>query len=287
MKGKLILLLILIFTAISRFFLLDKIPQILSPSIVSWRQASVAATVTSTIIIYLLADTYFRNTKIALLSAWIFSILPWTFEQGRINSPPNFALVLLLCLLLLIKKITSRIKFSLLLLIPVLIFFSYPQFWLFRFNEFKFNIHSFISNLYILTSFDFLFIKNITFWWGGIREFGVMYLSFLPFYFFGIYQLIINNEKKLLFIYGLITIIAALSPFFPESREFYIATPLISLIIAFGIYLFLQRRSIFTKIFIGLLFLSIIYENMQFIHFYFVHYPLQIKSNFSQIHEKF
>lgn len=287
MKGKLILLLILTFTAISRFFLVDKIPPLLSSSVVSLRLLSAAATITSTALIFFLVERYFQNTKIALLTAWVFCILPWTFEQGRINSAPNLALVLILCTLLLAQKFFSKFKYTFLLFIPVLIFISYPQFWLFKFNEFEFSIHSLITNLYILTSFDFLFFRNVTFWWGGVREFGVMFLSFLPFHLIGIYQLVTNKEKKLLFIFGLITFIAALSPFFPESREFYFATPLISITVALGIYHFSIWKSIMIKSMIGLLFLLMIYEYMQFMHFYFVHYPQQIKSNFSQIHEAF
>lgn len=287
MKGKLILLVIIFYTAISRFFLIDKVPPILSPSIINLRILSAIANLVSTVLVFHLIKNYWKNTKVSFLSAWIFSVLPWVFEQGRINSGPNLALGLILFILFLIQKSLTKLKFVLLTLIPIVVFLTYPQFWIFRVQEFKLSASSFVINLFILNSFDFLFFKNITFWWGGVREFGVMFLTFLPFFLLGIYQFIIRKEKKLLVLLGLIIVIAALSPFFPESREFYFVTPIISLTVALGFYRWsLEKHTVAKAILFGLV-LLIMYELSQFIHFYLVHYPQQVTSNFSQIHEAF
>jgi len=304
MKSKLMLLEIFLYTAISRFFLIGKIPAILDSSIIHLRIASATLSLVSTILLFYLIKNYWRSTRVALLSSWAFSVLPWVFEQGRIVSQPNYALFSILLFIAFTKSylysFTSGEYFAhprgvfrafLYVFITIILIFVYPRFWLFKIQEFKFSINSLITNLFILSSFDFLFFKNITFWWGGVREFGMIFLSMLPFFLVGVYELFIRKKGKLLFLLGLITFIAALSPFFPESREFYFAMPIVSIIIAVGLdkLVRIYKFSLPPQrwILVTLIFSFILYEMTQFFHFYFVHYPQQILGNFSQIHEAF
>lgn len=286
MKSKLILLLILTYTAISRLFLLTTVPQMINSSPLT-RMISASANLGSAFILFFIAKNYFKSTKIALISVWFFAGLPWVFTEGRIVSQPSTALFFILLMILFAQRVSSGFKYVFWLLTLPIVYFVYPQIWIFRILEFKFSLSSFITNLFILTSSDFLFFKNITFWWGGVREFGVMFLSMLPFFLVGIYELFIAKRVKLLILFGLITFIAVLSPFFPESREFYFATPLFSLAVALGIYKLMLHKYKAVKTFVICLFLMLIYEFSQFIHFYLVHYPQQILSNSSQIHEAF
>lgn len=290
MIGKLILLLILTYTVVSRFFLIDKILPLLNQEVLNGRMLSGGASIVSAVMIFFLVKEYFKKPKIALLTTWVFSILPWTFEQGRIISQPNFALFSILLLLAFTKRYLNSFGFKaylLYLIIPFIFIFVYPQFWLFKVREFNFNISSFINNLFTLLSFDFLFFKNISFWWGGVKEFGIMYLSFLPFFLVGIYQIIEFRQIKLILLFLLVATVSAASQFFPETREFYFSTPILALVVALGIYYcFLQTKFAIRILFAGLFFLMI-YEFSQFYHFYFIHYPQEVRSNFSQIHESF
>lgn len=286
MKSRFYLLLLLFYTAISRLFLLFTIPQMVNSSIAT-RILSSSSSLASAFFLFFLSQKYFKNTKISLISVWFFVNLPWVFVEGRIVSQPNIALFFILITILFAQKISSRYKYIFLVLILPILYLAYPQFWLFKMQEFKLSPESFITNLYILFSFNFLFFNNITYWWGGIREFGVMFLSFIPFFIPGLYRLIISKEIKLLILLLLVTIIAALSPYFPESREFYIATPIISYILALGAYYLTVQKNKTVIALLLCLFIFMIYELSQFYHFYFIHYPQTVAGNVSKIHESF
>ena len=287
MKSNIIFALLLTFTAISRFFLIDKIPPNLNQVFLTGRILSGGASLVSAVMVFFLVKKYFGKPKIALLTSWVFSILPWTFEQGRIISQPNLTLALVMSVLFICQRVNFQNKKILLFLIPVIFFFLYPQFWIFRVDEFKFNFYSFIYNLFTLLSFDFLFFKNTSFWWGGVKESGVMFLSFLPFFLVGIYNIIHLVHFRLILLFLLITAVSAASRFFPETREFYLSTPILAIVVGLGIYYcFLQTKFAIRIFFAGLFFLMI-YEFSQFYHFYFIHYPQEVRSNFSQIHESF
>lgn len=287
MKSNIIFALLLTFTAISRFFLIDKIPPNLNQVFLTGRILSGGASLVSAVMVFFLVKKYFEKPKIALLASWVFSILPWAFEQGRIISQSNLTLALVMSVLFIYQRVNFKNKKILLFLIPVIFFFFYPQFWIFRVDEFKFNFYSLIYNLFTLLSFDYLFFKNISFWWGGIKEFGVMFLSFLPFFLVGIYDIIRLVNLRFILFSLLITIVSAASQFFPETREFYFSTPILAIVVGLGIYrCFLQTKVVIRIFFVGI-FLLMIYELSQFYHFYFIHYPQEIISNFSQIHESF
>ncbi len=287
MKSNLIFALLLTYTAVSRFFLLDKVLPFTNNSVISGRIISATASLSITFLVFFCIKRFFHNTQIALISTWVISLMPWTFEQGRIISQPNLTLALVMSVLFFIQRVNFKSKKILLFLIPILFFFFYPQFWIFRVHEFKFDFYSLVYNLFTLLSFDFLFFKNISFWWGGVKEFGIMYLSFLPFFLVGIYQIIELRQIKLILLILLVATVSAASQFFPETREFYFSTPILALVVALGIYYcFLQTKFAIRILITGLFFLMI-YELSQFYHFYFIHYPQEVISNFSQIHESF
>ncbi len=284
------ILTIIIFTIFSRFLFIGKIPQMVNSSL--WqRYLNASVSVGSVFIIYFLVKTYFKSQRIALLSALIFSILPWSLEQGRIVSPVNMSLFFLLIVIFLaewIKRpVLSVIAY---LLMPLVLYFFYPQFWLFKVKYFSLSLSNFISNLFILVSPDFLFFKNPTFWWGGVRETGIVYLAFLPFLLLGIYELLVRSKYNIFVGMGVLLLISSLSPFFPESREFYFITPFLSIILAVGINKFYQiyiRKNLFWKTIFIFIFMFSIYELSQFFHYYMVHYPQQIRSGIENINEAF
>ncbi|MBI4991478.1 phospholipid carrier-dependent glycosyltransferase [Candidatus Gottesmanbacteria bacterium] len=214
-KVKLLLLFVIIFAFFSRFFFLDKIPSLVN-SAISQRFFSASLSVGSVILLYLLVYRAFESAKIALLSAMIFSILPWTIEQGRIVSSVNIALFFLLGTILLAKKIKiTALKWIIYLSVPLILYLAYTQFWLFRSKDFIPSLSKLTNDMFILTSPDFLFFKNPTFWWGGVRETGILYLSFLPFLFAGFYDIV--TQKKLNILAWLILILltsAAIANFF-------------------------------------------------------------------------
>lgn len=287
MKSKIFLLLIIIYTAFTRLFLIDKIPQPLVASIITWRIISAGASLISLIAIFSLIKSYLSRSKIALLGSWVFAILPWVFEQGRISSQANLALMFLMSVFLIFRRIKAKWGYFLFLLVPLILFAVYPEFWFFRLSGYSLTLQSFIQNVAILTSADFLFFHNITFWWGGVRDVGVMFVSLLPFFIIGMYKAVETGYYKMILLLVGTLILAAMSPFFPESREFYLSIPVISLILSLGIYYWSIQSGIYYKIALIGVVLLLLYEMSQFFHFYFVHHSQEVISNLSKFHEPF
>lgn len=287
MKERILLGSVIVYTVLSRFWFIGKLP-ILINSPLPFRLFTATFSILGVFFLYFYTKTIGQNKKIALLSAFLLASLPWSFEQGRIVSPPSNALTVLLFIFLIILHVRQLlIKIVLSASIPIVLFVFYPQFWLFRTNLNSFsNIHV-LQNLFILLSPDFLFFHNITFWWGGVREVGVLYFSLIPFFLIGIYQLIFSKQKRIFIWMILILLFSAASPFFPESREFFLILPFMCIILAKGIHTFISQKTIWMKWSGMLFFFIMIYEMMQFFHYYTVHYQQQVKGNQKEIHDTF
>ncbi len=282
-------LIILFYSVISRFYSISFVPQLLNTDILS-RYISTALNIGSLILIYFLIRQSNKSRKIALLSSWVFMLLPWVIEQGRITSQVNnYLFFILLTILMMMKNKNLLIRILLMLVLPVSAYFIYPDFWIFKSFQIP-TFASFLNNIFFLISPEFIFFRNITNWWGGVKEFGILYLSFLPFFVIGLFKSVQLMNIKIWIGLLLLIIITSLSPYFPETRELFLAIPIISIIISYGIYRFYQmkaRRNLMFRIFQIVIFFLVIYDLMQFNHFYYVHYPQNINSNIINIHEPF
>lgn len=284
MKEHVLFGLVIVYTLLSRFWAIGKFP-ILIDSPLPFRLFTATFSILGVFFLYFYTKTIGQNKKIALLSAFLLASLPWSFEQGRIVSPPSNALTVLLFLFLIILHIRQLlIKIVLSASIPIVLFIFYPQVWLFR--TIIPNAH-FLENVFALLSPDFLFFHNFTFWWGGVREVGILYFSLLPFFLIGIYQFIFSKQKRIFIWMILILLISSASPFFPESREFFLILPFMCIILAKGIHTFISQKTIWMKWSGMLLLFIMIYEMMQFFHYYTVHHSQQVESNKQKIHEAF
>ncbi len=281
-----ILLLVLIFSLLSRFYLINIVPPLYELHLSMFRLSSAILNIFSISLLYLYAKRYVNNTKIALLSIWVMATLPYVVEQGRIYSQVSNSLFLILLFPLLWRSFNNLLaRFILLIIFVITLYYTYPSLWLFKSKIVLDNPIFFINNLFSLLSPEFLFFRNFTFWWGGVKEVGVMYILFIPFFIFGLIEVIIQRRFNILNPCLLILLISFTSPSFPEGREFYLITPFLSLIVSFGIYKLLSKS--FSLIFILIFTALITYEIIQFFHYYFIHYPQDITSNQSNIKEPF
>lgn len=292
MKNKIFLFYIFLFNFGTRFWKLGVIPPLFDPDLVDLRLMSAVISVFLPFILYFFLSKIYRDKKLALLSAFIFSLLPGSLIEGRIVS-------LLVSPSIWLKEL------------PVLI------------APFKI-----LTNFLSLISFDMLFFQNTTFYWGGIRETGIIYLSLLPFILAGIYFSLAKAAIKPLLLLLLIFTIISLNPEFPESRLIFLSLPIFSLIIAGGLknIWFVNPpwpkgrgilgfkdetprrmpqkdfhssppsmsglsgtgvRVLYSKIFTVIFILIFTYEIIQFFHFYTVHYPIQVKDFSQKITEPF
>lgn len=285
--SKFLLSMIILISILTRFLHLGTVPPVLDSSSIGFRTISAIENIGTLIMLYFLTRKLFKNEKISLLSSFIFGLLPWTIEQSRVASEVNTFLFWLI--LLLTISISSKFKFIKVLaivLIPLFLYVTYPSFWLFKINLYSFNLNNFINNIFLLTSFELLFFRNITFWWGGLREWGALHISFIPFLLVGVFQLLVKRIIYLIIPIILILIISALSPYLPESREFYIVTPFISVILAMGILYFFRSYSIgkYRYPAIIIFVFAFIYDFSSLLHYYFVHYSQQVIGNIQNIH---
>lgn len=288
MKRISLILLILFYAIIIHFWRINVTPPLMDSSLYSYRLISSVLSISSSLLLYYYFKKMFASSKIALLSSLFYTILPWTMEQGRIYSQVNNFLFICL-LLLVINKMLNNTLFKTIsfIIFPLSLLLFYREVWIIKVNRYSFHFNDFFQNIFFLTSTEFLFFKNPTFWWGGVRDFGVMLSSSFPIFLIGIYQLISFPKLEIFFWGVLIIIFSALSPFLPESREFFLITPFISLTLSLGLLKLFSQKKILYKAFFAGLFILIIYDLSQFLHYYFIHYPQQVSGNLSQIHEAF
>lgn len=283
------LALVIVFSSVLRFWHLGLIPPIQAQTYFNFRFVSSIHNIGCAILLYYICKKIFKVEKIALLSSFIFAVLPWTLEQGRIYSQPQnvlFWLLLIFFLNIIWKNIIIHVVS--IFIIPFLFYLLYPQFWILKSGLPIIPINSLINNIFALFSPDFWFFKNNTFWWGGIRDSGIINLAFLPFLIIGLFQTKIPVKARIFTILLLITLVSAASPFYPESREFFLVTPVAAVLISFGIYFsfnFLTKNIYKLVIFVFLL--LFIYDFSCLLHLYSVHYQQQVAGNLSQIHEPF
>src|SRR3989338_4364234 len=277
------LYLIIIQSALLRLWKISSVPPQTENTVIILRIFSAAAGILLTWIVFYLAKQFNLNRKTALLSAWVYSVFPWAIEQGRIFSSVNLtAVVLFLSAIFLLKYLFKKNNTKLILRLIPFVFAVIPGIWYIYF-KFLLPVTSILNNLSILISPNLLFYRNITFWWGGLKEFGIMFLSFLPFLITGIIKSITGLKFLLTSVVWLL-FFSAFSPDFPESRLFYLSVPLWSVLIGNGIAISFRLKDKFYKTLIICLLLFIIYEYAQLLHYYFRHYPISVSGNLDKIH---
>ena len=282
------LFVIILYGILLRFWKLATIPPLINRVNLLGRFITAGLNIISIYLIYSIVRKLTSNAKIALLTAFIFTSLPWVIEQSRVVSPVNNSLFIMLLLFYLVFYLKDNIiKYITAILLLPFIYFIYPKLWVFNLRQNLPNFTNYLNNIFILSSADFLFFKNITFWWGGVREFGVMYISFIPFLIIGIYKAISEKQIYIILLSIFIIMFSALSPFFPESREFYLITPVFSFFIAQSIYHLAQKNNIFFRIIFSLILLLFLYNFGEYLHYYQIHYPQQIFGNIHKINEPF
>jgi hypothetical protein len=288
MKRNIYLILIILFTVLTRLLFYGQIPPFTNGISYFPRLICSFLGIGNVVLMYYSAVRLFKNTKTALLSSFVFSCLPWAIEQGRIYSQANIAVYFLLVALLLCMVLKRPfIKTAVITAFFLSLYFIYPQLWVFRTGQFLNPKVGYLANFFTLTSPTFLFFRNNTFWWGGVRETGVMLVTFLPFFIAGIYELYILGKWRFPAFLGFILVISAASPYFPESREFFLAAPLISIIIALGFRKLFKKVNLYSKIVLVLFLFLFMYDFGQFIHYYSIHYPQRIMSDSAHLNEIF
>ena len=123
----------------------------------------------------------------------------------------------------------------------------------------------------------------MAFYWGGIREFGLLYFSLIPFFIAGIFSFSFKRLISILIIPVVIFCLLAISSAFPENRLVYLAVPFPVLLVTEGIYNSWGSKNLSVRILAVLICFLFVYEFSQFLHHYFVHYPIDVRTNIEKI----
>src|SRR4030043_1518213 len=205
MKNSLILISILICALVLRIWQINIFPPKIASTIVIYRYLSAFINTLSIIVLFLYAKKEMHSAKKALLSSFIFSVLPWSVVQSRISSQVNNALFVLLLMLLIIQHQHNKIiKIIIFLFSIFFICLFYPQLWIIKSSVFQIDLKNLVSNIFFLTSSELFFFINPTFWWGGVRDVGIMYLSFTPLLAVGLYLLVLRKKYQIFFCWRVI-----------------------------------------------------------------------------------
>lgn len=274
-----------------RFLGFGEIPPAVSEALTGRVVTGIASFLSVPLLIYLIAQLS-KDWQLGFLSGFWLSILPWSLEQGRINSPYPLILLILLTFLLLFLKTSNKLLKSVLSLVALVLIFILKPFWFQQGIIGQFKINSILNNFFKQLSFDFLFFKNDSFWKGGLRNYGIIFPEAIPIFLVGLY-LLIQRTKVAIYTLGwlvLLALIGSLNSQFPEDRTLFLGTPVLALILAFGtkkLSEFLKSQSKVIRIISIFYLLVLFYGLLQFTHFYLVHYNLQIRQERLYESEKF
>lgn len=287
MKRAILLVLMMVMVSVLRFYRLDSVPPVLHSSSLLPRLVTAFISLINVFLTYKLSAQYSSRLKIGLLSAFIMGVLPWTLEESRLYSSVNNGLTVLLSGIYVGSKFRVKWQSLLIALISITAFTAvYHDIWYLK--GFRLiGIEKFRDNLFELLSPQMWFFHNITFYHGGLREWGLVFISLLPFLIYGIFKPFTKVHRNIIVILGGLIVCSSLSPFFPESREFFLATPLLSFLIGSGIYGIYALTKLKGKLMLAVLTIFFLYEISQLLHFYYIHYPINVRDSADKIYEPF
>lgn len=277
-------LLILIVSAIIRLPYLTTYPPG-GPQSIGLRFLTAFAGIVSIILFTALVNKFSHNSRLAFMAGLTFAFMPWHIEQSRVLSEAMWGLSILLfgfyISTLFNNKLMQGATYLMSFVALVVLFPDLVQ------KELKFiPIEKVLENAFRLTSGEFLFFKNDTFWQGGLRSIGVFLPSMIPAFVIGLGVILRQFHKKYLahlFVFIALTTLASLNKQFPEGREFFLITPYLALISGFGVYKifeFLQSANIVKKIVVICYISFILYDYILFFHTYTIHYTNRIRQEF-------
>lgn len=284
MRAVVLLALIIIYTTITRFWQIDTLPPHGSSLDLLLRYRTSFASIISVWLVYLYARSLTGSIKISLLTAWTLAVAPWAIEQGRIYSVPALFLPVFLLFLICINLSKKTIaKAVWLVLLVAATGAQYLLLWGMQGDRGVASFAAAIKNFFQILSPSMLFVSNTTFWWGGVREFGIVFLSLVLFFFGGVVVSLYRGVKSPVCWLVSIGAVAALAPHFPEGRQGFLLLPFVCLLIAHGLYWLFSYRGKTIQLIGVFLCIVLSYEMIQFWHYYTIHYPMQVREHLDKI----
>lgn len=272
---------VLIIAFLIRFPYLDLFPPLgIIPLYLRIITASMA--VISILLTMLVVRRYSNSLYVSVMTGLSMTLMPWHIEQSRIYSEVVFGLVTVLTVIFFWSVARcKKCKFMLIVTAAIIFYRVYPSFWIFHLPYASSAFSTALSNIFKLSSVEFLFYSNDSFWWGGLRTVGALLPFSIPIFFVGVTKILQSGKYRmsLLLCCGGIYIVAALAPLFPEDRTFFLLTPIIAYICARGIVqitYWYKMHNLLVKGILCLYIMLLSYEHLLFFHFYTSHYSQRI-----------
>lgn len=228
---------------------------------------------------------YFQNVKLALIAGLVLTLLPWHIEQSRVISGSMIGLTFILGAISVSLSFPSkRVLATTLVLSPLILYLVYPDFWPYQGKLPDLSLTFFLANIFKLISVEYLFYRNDSFWLGGLRDRGVLLSSCLPLFGLGIYQTLKKLRRihlRLILPFIAVLFIAAANPMFPEQKEYFLISPYLALIVAFGVLYMIDHfisSNMFIKAILIIYIIFLLYDHLLFYHYYTVHYAQRIQN---------
>lgn len=170
-----------------------------------------------------------RQEQTAWWAGLALTLMPWHIEQSRVFSPALIGLTLLLLGTYAYLRIKRRISRVVIVVLTVIVFFwAYPVYQpVFEFLK-QGQVAQVIDHVGYLTSGEFLFYKNETFWAGGMRTVGVFLPATAGIVLIGAYESARRvrwSHLPWIGVYLMILMTASMNARFPEGSHYFLATP--------------------------------------------------------------
>lgn len=287
-KTGLFFFLILFFSFLSVFWKIYVLPPATVQTSLPDRLVSSAAAFISVILIFFWSSKILGHQKNALLTSLLYILQPWTIQEARVYSVYMIFLCVLILATLLIF-ITRSIFIKLLFTFTVLAGFLLMVNLIYKvsFTALFKNFSILLPNVFKLLSFEFIFFDNQSFWWGTVREQGMLLPVFIPFLLIGT-SYIVRIAKLTQIILGvwfiIVLVISAASPTFPEGRFFFLNLPVFLLLIVSAIIGIFKIPKVLP---LALFVLIVVYMLHFFQHYYFSHFPATAVHQLESIYGKY
>jgi len=273
---------IVVLAAIIRFPYIGQLPPG-SDQVFFSRLLSACAGVVSIGLYMAVLQQIVRQKQTSWWAGLVLTLMPWHIEQSRVYSPVLLGLTILLLGIYAYIRTGNRTSRGIIILLTMMGFFGihpvYASIWEAMKRGTPMQI---VDHIGYLTSGEFLFYKNETFWVGGMRTVGVFVPATVGIFLVGAYE----SSRRVRWShmpwiggYLVILITASMNPLFPEGRHYFLSTPYLALISGVGLeYMVGLCKYPSWCIRIGIFcFLSIImYEYIWFSHLYISHYSHRI-----------
>lgn len=276
---------VVVLSAVIRFPYIGQFPPG-SDELFFFRLVSACSGVLSIGLLMRVLQQVLRQKQTAWWAGVLLALMPWHIEQSRVFSPALIGLtILLLGTYAYLRNKKRIIRMAIVVFTMMTFFLVYPVYKsIFEYLK-QGQGAQVLDHVGYLTSGEFLFYKNETFWVGGMRTVGVFLPATAGIFLIGAYESARRvrwSHMPWIGVYLVILLTASMNSRFPEGRHYFLATPYLALISGVGLEYIVglfKNPSWFIRMGTVCFLSIIVYEYIWFSHLYISHYSHRIQED--------